>query len=184
MPQFPVHTIESAPSAAQPFMEGLQKEIGFVPNLAATMAESPVLLESFTTVRRILAHSAFTPLERETISLAVSFENDCSYCMAAHSTFAKMQGASDATLDALRVGEAPPEARLGALAAYTRDLITNRGYARAETKSAMLRAGFTRSQLLEVIAVVAFTTIANYAHNITGCAIDPAFEPQEWKKSA
>ena len=172
------------PTASQPFLDGLQKEIGFVPNLAAAMAESPTLIESFTTVRRILAHSAFTPLERETISLAVSFENDCSYCMAAHSTFAKMQGASDATLDALRVGDTPADARLGALAAYTRDLIANRGHATEEAKGAMLRAGFTPSQLLEVIAVLAFTTIANYAHNITECAIDQVFQPQLWRKSA
>jgi uncharacterized peroxidase-related enzyme len=161
-----------------PFLEELKKEVGFVPNLAAAMAESPALIETFVTVRKILARSTFPPMERETISLAVSVANDCSYCIAAHATFAKMAGMADASLDALRAGATPADARLAALAEYTRHLLANRGHAEDEAKVALLGAGFTNAQLLEVIAVIAFTTIANYAHNITHCAIDVQFQAQ------
>ncbi len=161
-----------------PFLEELKNEVGFVPNLAAAMAESPALIETFVTVRKILARSAFAPVERETISLAVSVANDCSYCIAAHSTFAKMAGMPDVSLDALRAGASPSDARLAALAEYTRHLLANRGHATEDAKDAFVRAGFTRAQLLEVIAVIAFTTIANYAHNITHCAIDVQFQPR------
>ena len=184
MTTFPVHTIESAPAASRNSLEGLQKDIGFVPNLAASMAESPVLIEAFTTVRSILGRSAFTPLEREVISLAVSFENDCTYCMAAHSTFAKMHGASAELLEAMRAGETPRDRRLNALAAYTRHLLASRGHASDDAKRALLDAGFTRAQVLEAIAVIAFTTIANYAHNVTDCAVDAKFEPQSWSVPA
>ena len=180
MTTFPVHTIESAPAASRNSLEGLQKELGFVPNLAASMAESPALIEAFTAVRSILGRSAFTPLEREVISLAVSFENDCTYCMAAHSTFAKMQGASAELLEAMRMGSAPRDRRLGALAAYARQLLASRGHASDDAKRALLDAGFTRAQLLEAIAVIAFTTMANFAHNVTECAVDAKFEPQSW----
>ena len=181
MTTFPVHTIESAPAASRAPLTGLQKEIGFVPNLAASMAESPSLIEAFTTLRTILGRSTFTPLEREVISLAVSFENDCTYCMAAHSTFAKMAGASDDVLEAMRVGGVPHDRRLGALATYTRHLLAQRGHLSAEEGRALLDAGFTRAQLLEVIAVIAFTTIANYAHNVTTCEVDAKFEGQRWR---
>jgi uncharacterized peroxidase-related enzyme len=184
MTTFPIHTIESAPAASRTSLEGLQKELGFVPNLAASMAESPSLIEAFTAVRSILGRSAFTPLEREVISLAVSFENDCTYCMAAHSTFAKMQGASADLLEAMRAGEAPRDRRLGALAAYTRHLLASRGHASDDAERALLDAGFTRAQLLEAIAVIAFTTIANFAHNVTECTIDSKFEPQSWSVPA
>jgi uncharacterized peroxidase-related enzyme len=180
MPEFSVHTIESAPPDSRRSLEGLQKEIGFVPNLAATMAESPALVEGFTGLRSTLARSTFTPLEREVISLVVSFDNSCSYCMAAHSTFAAKQGASDADLQALRLGDAPSDRRLGALATYTRQLTANRGHVSEEAQRALLDAGFTRAHLLEVIAVIAFTTIANYAHNVTHCPIDVAFQAQSW----
>jgi len=184
MTTFAVHTIESAPAASRASLESLQKEIGFVPNLAASMAESPALVEAFTTVRAILRQSTFTPLEREVISLAVSFENDCTYCMAAHSTFAQMAGASADVLDALRAGEVPRDRRLGALATYTRHLLANRGHLSVDAGRALLDAGFTHAQLLEAIAVIAFTTIANYAHNITRCEVDSKFAAQRWAVSS
>ena len=177
MTTFAVHTIESAPAASRPALEGLQKAIGFVPNLAASMAESPTLIESFTTLRTILSHSTFTPLEREVISLVTSFENNCTYCMAAHSTFAQMAGGSAEVIEALRAGEAPRDPRLGALATYTRHLLANRGHISSD-------AGFTHAQQLEVIAVIAFTTIANFAHNITKCDVDAKFGPQRWAATA
>ncbi|HEV7764741.1 MAG TPA: carboxymuconolactone decarboxylase family protein [Thermoanaerobaculia bacterium] len=166
--------------ASRSSLQGLQKEIGFVPNLAATMSESPALIEGFTGLRSTLARSTFTPLEREVISLVVSFDNSCSYCMAAHSTFATKQGASDVVLRVLRLGDIPADARLSALATYTRQLMASRGQVSEEAQRALLDVGFTPAQLLEVIAVVAFTTIANYAHNVTHCPVDAAFQTQSW----
>jgi len=140
------------------------------------MAESPALIEGFTRVRTILGQSAFTPIERETISLAVSVGNSCSYCIAAHSTFARMAGAPDTDIASQRDGGDPANPRLAALSVYTRHLMANRGHASEEAKRALVDAGFTRAQLLEAIAVVAFTTIANYAYNVSQCAIDPQFQ--------
>jgi uncharacterized peroxidase-related enzyme len=178
---FPVHTIDSAPDASRPSLEALQKGVGFIPNLAASMADAPAFIEGFVTLRSILARSSFTPLERETISLAVSFENDCSYCMAAHSTFATMQAATEETLESLRAGRTPSDRRLGALTIYTRHLLANRGHASDEAVRALQEAGFTRPQALEAILVIAFTTVANYAHNVTKCAVDAAFQSQNWE---
>ena len=180
MLRFPIHTVDTAPSDSRAALEALRQEVGFLPNLAATMAESPTLIEGFTTLRKILGRSSFTPVERETIALSVSFANDCTYCMAAHSTFARMAGISEPALEALRVDGNPPDQRLSALATYTRHVVATRGYAVAETTQGFLDAGFTPAQALGVIAVIAFTTIANYAHNLTGCALDPAFQPQVW----
>ena len=184
MSRFPIHTLGTAPAESRSTLDALRQEIGFLPNLAATMAESPALIEGFTTLRRILGRSSFSALERETISLAVSFENDCTYCMAAHSTFAKMAGISEPALEALRAGGHPPDERLGALSTFTRHVINTRGYATADATQAFLDAGFTPAHALGVLVVVAFTTIANYAHNLTGCAIDPQFQPQVWTPRA
>jgi len=148
------------------------------------MAESPSLIEGFTTLRRILGRSSFSPLERETISLAVSFENDCTYCMAAHSTFAKMSGISEPALEAVRAGGHPPDKRLSALTTFTRHMVKTRGHATAEATQDFLDAGFTPAHVLGVLVVFAFTTIANYAHNLTGCALDPQFQPQAWTPPA
>ena len=184
MSRFQIHTIDTAHPDSRAALEGLRQEVGFLPNLAATMAESPTLIEGFTTLRQILGRSSFSPVERETIALAVSFENDCTYCMAAHSTFAKMGGISEPALEALRVGGTPSDERLGALASYTRHVMSTRGYATGEATQRFLDAGFTPAQAPGVIAAIMCTTIANYAHNLTGCALDPQFQPQAWTSPA
>jgi AhpD family alkylhydroperoxidase len=107
MTDFNIHTIESAPDGSKPILEQLEKQVGFVPNLAATMAESPSLLEAFTILRAIYGRGSFTPIEREAIAIAVSFDYNCAYCMAAHSTFAKMNGIQEDDLFAAR-GAYPP----------------------------------------------------------------------------
>jgi AhpD family alkylhydroperoxidase len=184
MSRFPIYTIDTAPSDSRAALEALRQEVGFLPNLAATMAESPTLLESFTTLRKVLGRSSLTPVERETIAVAVSFENDCTYSMAAHSTFAKMFGISEPDLEALRGGGDPPDERLGALVTYTRHVLATRGFAGGDATRSFLDAGFTPAHALGVIAVIACTTIANYAHNLTGCALDPPFQPQVWTPSS
>jgi uncharacterized peroxidase-related enzyme len=177
---FEIHTPQTAPEQSRAALEGLQKEVGFLPNLAATMGNSPTLIDSFTTVRKILAQGSLSGVERETISLLVSRENGCTYCMAAHSTFAKMQGMSAGALAALRDGEVPDEPRLASLAAYTRELLRRQGHASDRDLQAFLEAGFTRAQALEVVAVIGFTTWASYAHNIAQVPVDPPFASQTW----
>src|SRR5262249_9269213 len=96
MSHFPLHTITSAPEQAKPILGQLQERVGFVPNLAATMADNPLVLESYVTLGAIFGRGSFSPAEQQFILMATGFGNQCTYCMAAHSTFAKALGASDA----------------------------------------------------------------------------------------
>jgi alkylhydroperoxidase family enzyme len=114
------------------------------------------------------------------VGLTVSFENACTWSMAAHSTFAKMQGASDEVLDALRSGEELPDARLQALHAFTRTLLRSRGHLDKGDVEALRQAGCTTEQVLEVIAQAAFTSMANWAANLADPPVDEPFEPQRW----
>src|SRR6188474_1480366 len=107
MTKFPIHTVKSAPESAAPILEQLQARVGFVPNLAATMAGTPNLLEAYAGISASFGRGSFNPAEREMIAMTTSFETGCHYCMAAHSTFAKAQGAVEADLDAIRAGKQP-----------------------------------------------------------------------------
>src|SRR5262249_29375915 len=78
---FTMHTLDSAPPESVPALRTLEQGLGFVPNLAATMAESSVLITGFVDLRKTLAGSDLTGVEREIVALAVSLENDCDYYM-------------------------------------------------------------------------------------------------------
>jgi hypothetical protein len=47
MAAYPTHNVDSAPEASKPALRELQRTFGFLPNIAAAMAESPTLLNTF-----------------------------------------------------------------------------------------------------------------------------------------
>ena len=180
MHEFTIHTAASAPPGSKEPLASLEQRIGFIPNLAGTMAASPALIGGFVRLQQSLQATTLIGLEREVVGLTVSYENACTWSMAAHSTFAKGQGASDEVLAALRSGQELPDARLQALHAFTRRLLRTRGHLDAGDAEALLEAGYTTEQLFEVIAQAAYTSMANWAANVTDPPVDEAFEPQLW----
>ena len=184
MSDFTIHNTDSAPEGSVEALRTLEQGLGFVPNLAATMAESPVLVSGFVDLRKILAGSELTGAEREIVALAVSLENDCDYCMAVHSTFALMQKADEDAVAAARAGNDPEDPKLAALYRFTRILVSKKGHVTTEETQALLDAGYSRGALFEVVAQVGHTTLANLAHSITGAPLDGAFEPQAWARAA
>jgi AhpD family alkylhydroperoxidase len=148
------------------------------------MAESPTLITGFVELRQTLAGGELTGVEREIVALAVSLENDCDYCMAAHSTFALMQKADDNAVSAARAGDEPDDPKLGALYRFARSLVAKKGHVGDDGTQALLDAGYSRGALFEVVAQIGHTTLANLAHSITRAPLDDAFEPQAWVPAA
>jgi AhpD family alkylhydroperoxidase len=148
------------------------------------MAESPTLIDGFVGLRKTLAGGELSGVEREIVAIAVSLENDCGYCMAAHSTFALMLNADmTAVLDA-RGGREPEDPKLGALYRFARSLVASKGHVSEHERQALLDAGYSRGALFDVIAQVGHTTLANLAHGISEAPLDDAFKPQAWAKAA
>src|SRR5438552_18501666 len=90
MATFTQYTIANAPDASRPLLEQVDKALGFIPNLYATFAESPSLLQGALGLDAGLDTGALSGVERQLIKIPVSTENGCSWCVAAHSTTAGM----------------------------------------------------------------------------------------------
>lgn len=184
MSEFTIHTVESAPEASKGALAELEQNVGFIPNLAATLAGSPIALQSFVSVQSTLRRSSLTPIEREAVGLVVSYANSSEYSMAAHSTFAAGQGAPAEVVAALRAGSQLPDERLEALRAFTTELLSRRGRVSSAALGAFLRSGYSSENALEVITQVAYTTLANLVANLTETPVDDAFKPQAWSAVA
>ncbi len=184
MADFPVHTIESAPEGSKPLLEGAQAKFGFVPNLVGVMAESPVALKAYMTLAGLVGETSFTPTEQQVILMATSFENACTYCMAAHSTVSKMTGVPDDVIESLRTGTAIADPKLNALASFVRSLSQNNGAADATEVDAFLAAGYTQEQALEALVAIAQKTMSNYMNHFAQTPKDDAFAAQAWSKPA
>jgi uncharacterized peroxidase-related enzyme len=180
MRHFTTHTIQSAPESTKPILEQLQQGLGFVPNLAATMAGSPSLLEAYVGLNSSFGRGSFSPVERELVLMTTSYENACSYCMAVHSTFAKVHGASELDLNAVRAGKLPADTCLAALVNFTRQVVRKKGQVSNEDIQSFLEAGFSEAQILEVLIGVSQGSLASLVHHMTGAKLDEGFQAQEW----
>jgi alkylhydroperoxidase family enzyme len=180
MDNFTIHTPESAPEASREALDRLRTNVGFIPNLAATIAGSPTALQGFVAMQSSLRGSDLAPAEREIVGLTVSRENASPYSMAAHSTFAERVGLASEELAALRAGERLTDPRLESLHVFTAELLASRGHVSAEQLAELLAADYSPENVLEVVTQVVYTTMANLVANIAATPVDAAFEAHAW----
>lgn len=180
MNTYPIHTTDSAPEGAKQALAGLQKAFGLVPNLAATMANSPALVNSFVAAFGQFGAGTFTGAERQTLLLSNAVANSCAWAVAFHSTMALKEGVQASDVASVRHGRLPADARLAALSTLTRALIDKRGHLDEGDAKAFTAAGFDQDQLLEVITGVAISTMANYAGNVAQPPLEEPFRAQAW----
>ena len=183
MTDFRIHTVESAPQASQAQLSRLKEQVGFVPNLAASMAESPALLEAFLGLRSAAASSSLDPVAREVVAVAVAFETRCSYCVAAHSTFALKHGAPPSAVEAVRSGAEPGDARLAALVRFARAVVKRQDDVRGRAQD-LLKAGLSRAQVLEALVAIAVPMLASSVFEVTAVELDGLFQPRAWTRPA
>lgn len=78
------------------------KKIDRVPNLWRVLATHPPLLEeTWTRLKTVMAPGRLDALTKEMIALAVSATNGCAYCVNSHTTAVKKLGLDDAGLGEL-----------------------------------------------------------------------------------
>lgn len=176
-----VSEADAEPLAAGRLREA-QSKLGFVPNMYGVMANSPGLFDTYVHgYERFRALSGFTPAEQEVVLLAVSRENACTYCVAAHSFLAdRMSGVPAAVTDAIRDGQPIPDARLAVLHDFTRTMVVKRGLPGRADVAAFLAAGYSERQILEVILAIAVKTLSNYANHLFHTPLDAAFADRTW----
>lgn len=179
---FDLHTADTAPEGADETLRKTAKSFGFVPNLYATLAESPAAVEAYSTLSNAFGKSGFSPAERQVVLIAISAENGCHYCVAAHSTVAANSGLDDADIEALRSGKPLSDDRLEALRTFTLTVVRERGWVAEETVEAFLKAGFTKANVLEVIVGASLKTISNYVNHIAETPLDDAFKARAWSR--
>src|SRR5215475_15547910 len=114
MHAYRIHTLESAPEKSKPALQGLKQNFGIIPNLAATMAESPVLLAGFVGAFGNFHGGTFTGAQRQALLLTNAVANTCPWAVAFHSTLALKEGVDAEDVRAIRERRLPKDKRLAA----------------------------------------------------------------------
>jgi uncharacterized peroxidase-related enzyme len=171
-----VHDKSSAPADARPLLEQAESAFGFVPNLLGIMAESPALLESYMTMGKIFEKTDFSASEQQVVLLAISEDNDCGYCTAAHTAIASMQGVPEDVAKAAAEGREIDDPKLEALRRFTGKVVSSRGNPSEADIEAFFDAGYKRRHVLDVITGVGMKTLSNYTNHIAETPLDSQFE--------
>lgn len=178
MSQYALHTVASAPEGSKATLAAIEKGLGFLPNLFATLGESPEALNGYVGIEAVLVRGTFGTAERQLLLTAISSENGCGYCVAAHSTLASFSHADPTAIAGARGEAIPTDPRLRALTTFARAVVRERGHVGDEALEEFLRAGFTKAQALEVVANVGYKTISNFIAGFAHPPLDAQFEAQ------
>ena len=180
MSAFPVHSLESAPEKSRPGLRALQAAFGFIPNIAGAVANSPVLIDSLVGLFKNVHGGSFSEAQIQTVLLTNAVTNRSAYPVALHTALGLNEKLDPADVRAIREGRLPKDPKLAALSGLAKTLIEKRGHLDTEDKARFLAAGFGEDLLLEVVAIVAASTITNYTANVTLPPLEPQFQAHAW----
>lgn len=168
MTKFVQHTIETAPDASKSLLDGVRNAWGFIPNLQATLAESPLALGAYDGLFNAVARqSTFTPAEQQAIYLAINVFHECEYCTSGHTWLARNAKLDEQAISALRNNTPIADTRLEALRVFAVKVVEARGFAGDGAVDQFISAGFSKAQVLEIVAIIATKTISNYTNHLT-----------------
>ncbi|HPF37240.1 MAG TPA: peroxidase-related enzyme [Phycisphaerae bacterium] len=172
-------TKQDANGKAKSLLEAVEKKLGVVPNMMGAMANSPAVLEAYLGFSGALAGGSLSAKLREQIALAVGQQNDCQYCLAAHSALGKFAGLSGDEIADSRRGAAG-DAKSQAILTFAKKLVSQRGRVTEADLGNLRAAGANDGEIAEVIANVAVNLFTNYFNHAVDTVIDfPKAEPIE-----
>lgn len=167
--EFSVPTRNEVSQTNQEIFDKLNKALGFVPNLYATIGYSDNGLKRFLDYQN--AKTSLNNKEKEAVNLIVSQVNECIYCQSAHLVLGKMNGFNDEQLLDIRKGRSE-NPKLNALVKLAADITQNRGKAGKENVEGFFTQGYSKENLVDVILQVSDKTAMNYLHNLTKVPVD------------
>lgn len=172
---FTLYTPANAPEGSKEQLQQSEKAFGWVPNLHAVLAESPVALGAYKYLHDAFQNTSFDADELTVVWQTINIENQCHYCVPAHFMIAKMMKADEALINALRENKPLPSEKLEVLKNTTRALLLDRGHLSEEQINQFKAVGYGNQQLLEILVGLAQKTISNYVNHLANTPLDEAF---------
>ncbi|WP_341937431.1 carboxymuconolactone decarboxylase family protein [Marinimicrobium sp. C2-29] len=183
MNDFKLHDVDSAPEESKPLLKKSLDDFGMIPNLHAVMAEAPGTLEGYQKLHELVLNSSLNNDEKTVVWQTINVENQCHYCVPAHSGIARSMKVSEDIDNALRDKTPLPDDKLEALRNFTLGVVRDRGNVSEKELNAFYEAGYGHRQVLEVILTVSQKVMSNYINHIAKTPVDEPFKSFEWKAS-
>jgi uncharacterized peroxidase-related enzyme len=171
MPRINTINAEQASAEQQQILANVKKGLGLVPNLVATLAQSPAAAHAYIAFSGALDKGSLPGKLQEQISLVVGETNSCDYCVAAHTLLGGKAGLTpDETLAARAAESADPKPE--AALVFAQKIVTERGHVTDEDVADLRKHGFTDGDIVEIVANTALNIFTNYFNHVAGTVVD------------
>lgn len=178
-------SIDAAPAASRPLLEGVKRKLGVAPNLFRLVAASPAALQGYVGLLEALGAGTLPAATQERIALAVAEANGCTYCLSAHTYLGKhVAKLDDAELAANRAGTSG-DPKAAAAVRFAVKVVHERGHVAESDIRALKAAGYDDAQIIEIVQHVALNTWTNYINEVAKTDVDfPVVAPREHRMRA
>jgi uncharacterized peroxidase-related enzyme len=171
MSRLAVPARDAVPEASKPILDVVHRQLGVVPNMFRLIALSPAALQGFTSNNGALAKTLDVKT-RERIALAVAQVNGCDYCLSAHTYLGlNLAKITPEEVALNRKGESG-DAKANAAVNFAAKIVRERGHIGDMDVKAVRDAGFTDSQIVEIVAVTAENIFTNLLNVVAQTEID------------
>lgn len=162
---------ESANTEQRTLLEAIQSQLGMVPNFLRVFAHSPDALKAFLGLHHIAGHGSLDATTRERIALALAQQNECEYCLSAHTAIGRKAGLNGAEIEANRAGTSQ-DAKAAVAIKFARALVEHKGEVTHAELQTMRDAGFSEADIVEVITHVGMNMLTNILGKASRVSID------------
>ena len=152
-------------------LEAIQNQLGMVPNFLRVFAHSPDALKAFLGLHHIANHGSLDAATRERIALALAQQNECEYCLSAHTAIGRKAGLNSAEIEANRTGTSQ-DAKATVAIKFARALVEHKGEITNAELQSMRDAGFSEADIVEVITHVGMNILTNILGKASRVDID------------
>ena len=171
MSRIPTINPDAASTEQQQLLANVKKSLGGVPNLIATLAQSPAAATAYLAFSGALAKGSLSAKLREQISLVVGETNSCDYCVAAHTMLGAKAGLSQKEVLAARAAEST-DSKTAAALVFAQKLVSDRGIVTDGDVAGLRQHGFTEGDIAEIVANTALNIFTNYFNHVAGTVVD------------
>ena|SRR5215472_272396 len=168
MTRIPTHTLQDAPEASRPIMEGIIafSPTGKVLNLHAQLAHSPAVLAAYAAIRQATAeHGTLDPKVRSALMLATAgvchngYTRDLTTLLGLRAGWSRQQAA------ALLAGQSSGDSAIDALAGVVREAASRSGEVSDLAWQHAEASGWRSEQIAEAFAYLGLTVYTAYFLN-------------------
>lgn len=162
---------EKASPELKSIYNGIQTQMGSIPNIFQHMGQSPSVLNAFFDLQKRGKELSLSPDIQEKIALITSETNKCNYCLAAHTAIAKHQGISLSAIAAARLAQTPNQKETTILQ-LAKAIVEKRGHLADHDIEVAKQNGISDKEIVEIIFCVTVTMFTNYFNHVADPEID------------